>query len=111
MTINKRSHKETDSYIHVYRKQFRPTDARYIHAGEIVPGQAKDGANWRGLRKRVLIDVDAPKTATDSRGMNIWNTVRFLLKNFNITPLAEYETPSGGLQSLCLIKKIRTLLK
>ena len=71
MTINKRSHKETDSYIHVYRKQFRPTDARYIHAGEIVPGQAKDGANWRGLRKRVLIDVDVPKTATDSRGMNI----------------------------------------
>ena len=111
MTINKRSHKETDAYIPIYRKKFRPTDARYIHAGEIVPGQAKDGANWRGLRKRVLIDVDASKTATDWRGMNIWDTVHFLLKNFNITPIAEYETPNGGLHIIVPDKEDSNFIK
>ena len=111
MTINKRSEKETDSYIKIYRKQFKSTDPRYIHASEIVPGQAKDGPNWKGVRKRVLIDIDVPKTATDDRGLNIWDTVHFLIKNFGITPIDEYETASGGLHIILPDKEDSQFIK
>ena len=43
--------------------------------------------------------------------MNIWNTVRFLLKNFSITPLAEYETPSGGLHIIVPDKEDKNFIK
>lgn len=97
ITINSRSEKDTDSFIKIYRKQFRPSDPRYIHADQIVPGQAKDGPNWKGVRKRVLIDIDVPKSAKGPDGKNIWNEVHFILNMMNIQPLHEYETSSGGL--------------
>lgn len=111
MTINKRSERETDDYVKIYRKQFKSTDPRYIHASEIVPGQAKDGPNWKGIRKRVLIDIDVPKTATDDRGLNIWDTVHFLIKNFGITPIDEYETASGGLHIILPDKEDSQFIK
>lgn len=97
ITINNRSEKDTDSFVKIYRKQFRPTDPRYIHADQIVPGQAKDGPSWTGMRKRVLIDIDVTKDAKGPDGKNIWDEVHFLLDTMGITPLHEYVTSSGGL--------------
>lgn len=97
ISINNRSDKQTDSYIKVYRKQFKSNDARHIYADQIVPGNAKSGDNWKGIRKRVLVDIDVPQTATTSDGENIWDEVRFLIKTMGITPITEYITPSGGL--------------
>ena len=97
ITINKRSEKETDSFIRIYRRKFRPDDARYKYADQIVPGQAKDGPNWVGVRKRVLVDIDVPKTFKTRDGQNVWDEVHDMIKIVGITPLTEYETPSGGL--------------
>jgi len=100
ITINNRSDKETDSYIKVYRRQFKPTDARYIHADEIVPGQAKDGPNWVGKRKRLIIDIDVPKGTKTKEGDNLWDEVKDMIEMTGIKPLGEYVTPSGGLHIL-----------
>ena len=97
ITVNTRSEKETDDYIKIYKKQFRPTDARYQYADQIIPGQAKSGPSWKGVRKRLIIDIDVPKTAKTRDGENIWDEVHYLIKMVGITPLDEYETPSGGL--------------
>ena len=97
MTINNRSDKETDSYIKVYRRQFKPTDARYIYADQIVPGQAKDGPNWVGKRKRLIIDIDVPNTETTRDGKKVWDEVKKILNVAGVVPLGEYVTPSGGL--------------
>jgi len=97
ITINNRSDKETDSYIQVYRRQFRPTDARYIYADQIVPGQAKDGPNWAGKRKRLLIDIDVPKNERTRDGKNVWAEVKKILQVAGVVPIGEYVTPSGGL--------------
>ena len=35
--------KETNDFIKIYRKKYPSTDPRYIHADDIIPGQAKDG--------------------------------------------------------------------
>lgn len=97
ITINNRSDKETDSFIKVYQKRYPSYDARHIHADQIVPGQAKDGPNWRGTRKRVLVDIDVPKTAKSRTGETIWDETHKMIQMVGITPIAEYETPSGGL--------------
>lgn len=97
ITVNTRSEQETDNFIKVYRQKFNPSDARYKYADQIIPGQAKSGYNWRGVRKRVIIDIDVPKTAKTRQGENIWDEVHRLLNMVNIKPLDEYETPSGGL--------------
>ena len=111
ITINKRSDIETDNFINVYRQQFPVTDPRYKYADQIVPGQAKTGDNFKGTRKRVIIDIDATKDATDKRGINIWNAVHFLIKNFGIQPLDEYETSSGGLHIILPDKEDSQYLK
>ena len=111
MTVNKRSDTDTDNYIKIYKKQFKSNDARFIHADEIVPGQAKDGPSWKGVRKRLIVDIDVPKTQTDSRGINIWDAVHFLIKNFGITPITEYETASGGLHIILPDKEDSQFLK
>jgi len=97
ITINSRSEKETNDFIKIYRKKYRPTDPRYVYADDIVPGQAKDGPSWKGKRSRLFLDVDVPKNAKGSDGRNIWDEVRYMLKMVGIVPIAEYETPSGGL--------------
>lgn len=97
ITVNNRSEKQTNDYIKIYQRKFRPTDARHKFADQIVPGQAKSGYNWRGQRKRLFVDVDVPKNAKTRDGKNIWNEVRRLIQMVGITALAEYETPSGGL--------------
>lgn len=97
ITVNSRSEKQTDDYIRIYKQSFKPYDARYKYADQIVPGQAKSGKNWKGIRKRVIIDIDAPKTEKTIGGENVWDEVHRLIKMLNITPLDEYETPSGGL--------------
>ena len=97
MTINNRSDKETDSYIQVYRKHFSPRDARYIYADQIIPGQAKDGPNWAGKRKRLIIDIDVPNTEKTRDGKKVWDEVRKILKVAGVVPIGEYVTPSGGL--------------
>ena len=43
ITVNTRSTKDTDSYVKVYQSKYSKDDARYKHADEIVPGQAKTG--------------------------------------------------------------------
>lgn len=111
ITVNKRSDIETDNYIKVYRKQFPASDARNKFADQIVPGQAKSGDNWKGVRKRLIIDIDVPKTATDSRGINIWNAVHFLIQNFGIQPIDEYETASGGLHIILPDKEDKQFLR
>lgn len=110
MTINKRSDKETDSYIKVYRSKLNPNDARYKYADQIIPGQAKTGDNWKGVRKRLIIDIDVTKDAVDNRGINIWNAVHFLIQNFGVKPLDEYETPSGGLHIILPDKEDKQFL-
>lgn len=97
ISINNRSDKDTDSYIKIFKKQFRPTDARFKYADQIVPGNAKTGPNWKGVRKRVLVDIDVPQDAKTPEGDNIWDEVRYLIKMVGITPITEYTTPSGGL--------------
>ncbi len=97
ITINSRSEKETNDFIKIYRKKYRPTDPRFTHADDIVPGQAKDGPSWKGKRPRLFLDVDVTKDKKSPDGRNIWDEVRYMLKMVGLTPLAEYETPSGGL--------------
>ena len=97
ITINSRSEKETNDFIKIYRKKYPSTDPRYIHADDIIPGQAKDGPSWKGQRSRLFLDVDVPKNAKGPSGRNIWDEVRYMLNMVGLTPLGEYETPSGGL--------------
>lgn len=97
ITVNKRSDKETDNFIKIYRKKYNPKDPRYIHADEIIPSQAKDGPNWVGQRKRLIVDIDVPKDARTKDGDLIWDEVREMIKMTGIIPLGEYVTPSGGL--------------
>lgn len=97
ITVNKRSDKETDNFIKIYRKKYNPKDPRYIHADEIIPSQAKDGPNWVGQRKRLIVDIDVPQNARTKDGDLIWDEVREMIKMTGIIPLGEYVTPSGGL--------------
>ena len=97
ITVNKRSDKETDNFIKIYRKKYNPKDPRYIHADEIIPSQAKDGPNWVGQRKRLIVDIDVPQDARTKEGDLIWDEVREMIKMTGIIPLGEYVTPSGGL--------------
>jgi hypothetical protein len=97
ITINSRSEQETNDFIKIYRDRYSPSDARHMHADEIVPGQAKDGPSWKGQRKRLFLDIDCPKTQKGPDGRNIWDEVRYMIQMVGITPLDEYETPSGGL--------------
>jgi len=97
ITVNKRSDKETDNFIKIYRKRYNPKDPRYIHADEIIPSQAKDGPNWAGQRKRLIVDIDVPQDARTKDGDLIWDEVREMIKMTGIIPLGEYVTPSGGL--------------
>ena len=97
ITINSRSEKETNDFIKIYRKKYKPTDPRHIYADDIIPGQAKDGPSWKGKRNRLFLDVDVPKDAKGPDGKNIWDEVKYMLQMVGINPIAEYETPSGGL--------------
>lgn len=97
VTVNSRSEKETNDFIRIYRKKYKPSDPRHIHADDIIPGQAKDGPAWKGQRSRLFLDVDVPQDANGPGGRNIWDEVRYMLDMVGIKPIAEYETPSGGL--------------
>lgn len=110
MTINKRSDKETDNFIKIYKQKYPSNDPRYINADQIVPAQAKDGDNWKGVRKRLIIDIDVPKTATTSDGENIWDEVHYLINMVGIQPLDEYVTPSGGLHIILPDKEDKRFL-
>ena len=109
ITVNSRSEKETNDFIKIYKKQFRPTDARYQHADDIIPGQAKDGPAWKGKRPRLIIDIDVPEDTKGPDGQKIWDEVRYMLNMVGITPLAEYETPSGGLHIILSDKEDKRL--
>ena len=100
ITINSRSEQETNDFIKIYRKKYHPSDARHQHADEIIPGQAKSGPAWKGKRSRLFLDVDVPKDMKGPDGKNIWDEVRYMLNMVGITPIDEYETPSGGLHIL-----------
>ena len=100
ITINSRSEQETNDFIKIYRKKYHPTDPRYHHAADIVPAQAKEGPAWKGKRPRLFLDVDVPKDMNGPDGKNIWDEVRYMIKMVGITPIDEYETPSGGLHIL-----------
>lgn len=110
ITVNSRPEKETDDFVKIYRKKFSPTDARYINADQIVPGQAKDGENWKGVRKRLFLDIDVPKDAKLRNGENIWDEVHYLIDVLGLKPLAEYETPSGGLHIILPDKEDKKFL-
>lgn len=110
ITVNTRSEKDTDSFIKIYRKRYSPSDARYIYADQIVPGQAKDGENWKGLRKRLFLDIDVPKTAKTRDGENIWDEVHYLIDMVGLKPIDEYVTPSGGLHIILPDKEDRRFL-
>ena len=97
ITINPRSEKETNDYIKVKKIEWGPNDARYSHASDIVAGEPKDGPSWRTKRPRLFIDIDVPKNQKSPDGRNIWDEVRYMIKMVGITPVEEYETPSGGL--------------
>ena len=97
ITINSRSEQETNDFIKIYRKKFNPNDPRAIYANDIIPGQAKDGPAWVNKRPRLVLDIDISKDAKGADGKNIWDEVRYMLNMVNLTPIAEYETPSGGL--------------
>ena len=97
MTINSRSEKGTNDFIKIYRKKYSPSDPRYQHADDIIPGQAKDGPTWKNERPRLFLDIDVSKDAKSLDGRNIWDEVRYMLNMVGIQPLGEYETPSGGL--------------
>ena len=110
ITINSRSEKETNDFIKIYRKKYPSTDPRYIHADDIIPGQAKDGPSWKGKRNRLVLDIDVSKDTNGSDGHNIWDEVRYMLKTIGITPIAEYETPSGGLHIVLPDKEDKRIL-
>ena len=90
ITVNNRSEKATNRQVIKVKAMYPKNDARSIHADEIVPGQAKHGDNWRGQRLRFFIDVDS----ADKR---IHADVHKMLDYCNLKPIAEYESPSGGL--------------
>lgn len=90
ITVNNRSEKDTNRQVIKVKSMYPKNDARSIHADEIVPGQAKHGDNWRGQRLRFFIDVDS----ADKR---IHADVHKMLDYCNLKPIAEYESPSGGL--------------
>lgn len=96
ITLNSRSETETNNYVKLYKQKFSSNDPRYIHADEIVPGQAKSGKNWQDKRFRLFLDVDCSKDTTINN-YNIWEEVRDMIKRYKIETLGEYETPSGGL--------------
>lgn len=109
MTINTRSEKDTDSFIKIYKSRFSPNDARYKYADQIIPGQAKEGENWKGMRKRLFLDIDVPKTTRTRGGGTIWDEVHYMLKMVGLEPLDEYETPSGGLHIILPDKEDKRL--
>ena len=109
ITVNSRSEKETNDFIKIYKKRYRPTDARHKYADDIIPGQAKDGPSWVGKRPRLIIDIDVPKNTKGPDGQNIWDEVRYMLNMVGIVPLAEYETPSGGLHIVLSDKEDKRL--
>ena len=109
ITINSRSEQETNDFIKIYRKKYPATDARYVHADEIVPGQAKDGPSWKGQRSRLFLDIDCPKNQTTPDGRNVWDEVRYMIQMVGIQPLDEYETPSGGLHIILPDKEDKKL--
>lgn len=109
ITINSRSEQETNNFVKIYRKKYPTTDARHVHADEIVPGQAKDGPSWKGQRSRLFLDIDCPKNQKGPDGRNIWNEVKYMIQMVGIQPLEEYETPSGGLHIILPDKEDKKL--
>jgi len=102
ITVNKRSEKETNDFVKIYRSKYSPDDARYKYADDIVAGQAKSGKNWQDTRFRLFVDVD-----TDNK--KIWNEVLRMLDYYQIKVLDKYETPSGGLHIILSNKNNRNL--
>lgn len=90
ITINQRSTVATEREIIRVRRNNPPYSRRYKHAEDIVPAQAKHGANWQGQRLKFFIDVDS----TDK---NIWNEVKKILEMCKMESIGEYVTPNGGL--------------
>ena len=87
MTINPRSQSQIKAFVSTFRRRFKPTDPRYIHAEEILAGQTK--GHWDD-RPILFLDIDT----TDKR---IHNDVSEILKRFGIDELFRYTTPNGGL--------------
>lgn len=90
ITINSRSEAATNAQIIKVRSMYPKYDARNINADSIVPGQAKDGKNWKGQRLKFFIDIDS----TDQK---IWDEARKIIAMCNMKPIDEYVTPNGGL--------------
>ena len=87
MTVNPRSQNQIKAFVSTFRRRFKPTDPRYIHAEEILAGQTK--GHWDD-RPILFLDIDT----TDKR---IHNDVSEILKRFGIDELFRYTTPNGGL--------------
>lgn len=87
ITLNKRSEKQIKSFVSTFRKRFKPNDPRFIHAEEILAGQAK--GHWEN-RPYLFLDID-------SNNQKLWDNVDELLQRFNIDEVFRYTTPNGGL--------------
>ena len=94
ITVNSRSENDTNSYIKIYQQQYPSTDARYIKADDIIPGQAKSGPAWRDQRLRLFLDIDC-KQDTVINGLNVWNETLSMLQKYNIKTLGQYVTPNA----------------
>ena len=92
ITANPRSDKAINAFLPTYRKRsgINTNDPRYIHAPEILAGQAKHDAVNFPERKRLMLDVDT----TDKR---VWRITKAIIQSYNIPIEKEFATPSGGL--------------
>jgi hypothetical protein len=92
ITSNPRSDSAINAFMPTYRRRSgnNTNDPRYIHAAEILAGQAKhDPVNFPE-RKRMMLDVDT----SDKR---VWRVAKAIIKSYGIPIEAVFGTPSGGL--------------
>lgn len=87
ITVNPRSDSQIKAFVSTFRRRFSPSDPRYIHAEEILAGQAK--GHWDD-RPVLFLDID-------TKDQNVWAGVDDILNRFGIQELFRYTTPSGGL--------------
>lgn len=113
ISINSRSQSQTEAYLPKFTAGKSANDPRVKHAEAILYGMPKSGPAWRNERFKVLLDIDAAKSATakmtNGKNVNVWDETEKRLKDLNIKVAAKYETPSGGLHLILNNKNNRNL--
>lgn len=113
MSINSRNQAKTTAYMAKYIIGKNPNDPRVKHAEAILYGMPKSGSAWKNERFKVLVDIDAVRTAkaklSDGSVVNVWDETRKRLKDLGVKVAMEYETPSGGLHLILNNKNNRNL--